>query len=37
MTWDIVERQIRKMSIDWMWIYSMKHKPNGTLDHYKIR
>ena len=36
-TWEIVDRQEGKKPVGSWWIYTVKHKLDGTLDRYKAR
>jgi hypothetical protein len=36
-TWEIVERQRDKKPVGCRWIYTVKHKSDGTIDRYKAR
>lgn len=36
-TWEIVERQGGNHPVGCMWIYTVKHKSDGTLNHYMAK
>jgi hypothetical protein len=36
-TWRLVPPQLDRNLIDCKWVYKIKHKPDGYVDHYKSR
>lgn len=36
-TWDLVPKPKGINPITYKWVYKLKHKANGSIDHYKAR
>lgn len=36
-TWELIDCRIRKKSIGCRWIFTVKHKVNDTIEHFKTK
>ena len=36
-TWDVVEMSRERSFIGWKWVFTIKDKLDGSIEHYKVR
>ncbi|XP_074347580.1 putative mitochondrial protein AtMg00820 [Apium graveolens] len=36
-TWELVDRPLGKKTVGCRWVYTVKHKADGTIEHFKAR